>query len=230
MKEIPCDHVHPDLVNPVVRGLPGRRRRRAHDGDRADERGRGEEAHAVNRVAQARTEGGHQRACGSRAENPDAHHRDLHQRIRREQPLARDMAADRDRLGRREKAGDRAERNQDGIDLPERRREDEHDHESRPDQVARHERRLERPAIDEYAGERPQQREREHVGDLHARDLRRRAVHPERDDADDREKSQEVAEQADDLGIPDPAHHGDAEDLLEGHRRGDSVHRALNIT
>jgi len=50
---------------------------------------------------------------------------------------------------------------------------------------------------------------------LHPRQLRGRAVHAERHDADHREECEEVAEQADDLRKPDAADYDVREDLAE---------------
>ena len=47
--------------------------------------------------------------------------------------------------------------------------------------------------------------------DLHAGDLVRRAVHRERDDGDDGEQREQIAEQADDLRVPHAPHHVDAQ-------------------
>ena len=163
---------------------------------------------------------GHQRAGGGGADDPRTHHRHLHQRVRRHQPVGRNMAADRDRLRRPEEAGDAAQQAQHRVDLPHRRRHEQQQHETRAHEVARDERGLERPAIDEDAGQRAEQGQRQHVGDLDAGDLLGRAQHAIRDDTDDGKERKKVAEQADDLREPHPAHDGEVEHFAERHRRG----------
>ena len=93
------------------------------------------------------------------------------------------------------------------IDLPDRGRRNQQQRERGANQIARDQRRLDRPAIDEHAGDRADEDDRQHVGDLQPGQLRRRAVHAERHHGDHREQREEVAEQADDLRVPDAAHH-----------------------
>ncbi len=80
---------------------------------------------------------------------------------------------------------------------------------------------LERPAVDEDAGEDAEQGDGEQVGDLQAGDLLRGAVELEGEDADDGEEGEEVAEDGDDLGVPEAAHRGDAQD--GAHREGSAT-------
>ena len=215
----------------AVRGTArrGRRRRRAHDRHAADERRRRQEAEGVEGVTDVRPERGDERSRGRGADDAHAHHRELHERVGGHQAVGRDVAADRHRLRRREERGNDAEHAEDRVDLPHRRRDEEQADEPCPGQIARHERRLQRPPVHEHPRQRPEQREREHVGDLHAGDLRRRPVQPERYDRDHREERQEVAEQADDLRVPHAPHDGDLEDLLERQRRWGRRHRGAEI-
>ena len=221
-------HDEPHALRHVVQhGVHAAVRRRAlgplngfPPGDRhgPDEGGGREEADGIERVAQVRAKRRDERPGGRRTDDADPHHGDLHQRVRREQTLRRHVTPDRDRLRRSEKARHDAERDQDRVDLPQRRREQQQHHEPRADQIARHERGFELPSIDEHAGQRSEDREREHVRDLDAGHLRRRPVQVERHDADHREEREEVAEKADDLRVPHAAHDVELQDVAERHR------------
>jgi hypothetical protein len=120
---------------------------------------------------------------------------------------------DRDRLRRSEERRHATERGEHTVDLPERRRRNQQERKHRADQIARNQRRLDRPSIDEDTGNRADEDDRQHVGDLQPRQLRRRAVHAERHHGDDREQGEEVAEQTDDLRVEHAPHHRDAEDV-----------------
>ena len=78
--------------------------------------------------------------------------------------------------------------------------------------VARDHGGLEGPAVDEDSGDDAEDGDGEHVGDLDAGDLLGGGVELEGEDADDGEEREEVSEDGDDLGVPEAAHHGDAED------------------
>jgi len=170
--------------------------------------------------AGGRTERRDERPGGGRPDHARPHHRHLHQGVRRDQPVRRHVAADGDRLCRPEETRNTAERAQDHVDLPHRRRGEEQQHQPGADQIARHERRLQRPAIDEHARQRTEHRQRQHVGDLDTGDLARRPVHAIGDDADHGEQRQEVAEQAHHLRVPHAPHHRQPQHVAKRHRHG----------
>jgi hypothetical protein len=99
--------------------------------------------------------------------------------------------------------------------------EDEQQDEAGADGVARDHGWLERPAVDEDSGEDAEDGDGEHVGDLDAGDLLGGGVEFEGEDADDGEERQEVAEDGDDLRVPETAQHGDAKDLAHGEWSGE---------
>ena len=120
--------------------------------------------------------------------------------------------ADGDSLGRAEEAGDDADGGEDRVEVPRLTGEDEQKTEAGADGVAGDHGWLERPAVDEDSGHDAEHGDGEHVGDLDAGDLLGVGVEFEGEDADDGEEREEVAEDGDDLGVPEAAHHGDAED------------------
>lgn len=88
--------------------------------------------------------------------------------------------------------------------------------------------------VHEYTGDRADERERQDVGDGHGRDLDRRAVHPECDEADDAEQGEKIAEDAHELREPQRAERPELEDRLRlggraGGRGRRSSHRAINL-
>ena len=216
----PLLHVDPDLVDPVARRSRGRvQRRRPADHDRSDQRRRDEEADHVDDVADARRERGDDCAGRRGPDDAAAQEGELHERVRRQQAVHRHVRPDRHGLRRTEERRDAAERGEHDVDLPDGRRRNQQHRQHRADQVARDQRRLERPPIDEHAGNRADEHDRQHVGDLQPRQLRRRAVHAERHDGNHREQREEVPEQADDLREPHVAHHVDAQHVPERQRR-----------
>ena len=94
--------------------------------------------------------------------------------------------------------------------------EDEQQDEAGADGVAGDHGGFERPAVDEDSGDDAEDGDGEHVGDLDAGDLLGGGVEFEGEDADDGEEREEVAEDGDDLGVPEAAQHGDAEDRRHG--------------
>ncbi len=123
-----------------------------------------------------------------------------------------DGGADGDSLGGAEEAGDDADGGEHGVELPELRADHEEKHEAAADSVAADHGGLERPAVNKDAGDDAEDGDREQIGDLEVDDLLSGGVEAEGEDADDGEESEEVAEDGDDLGVPEPAHDGDAED------------------
>ena len=100
--------------------------------------------------------------------------------------------------------------------MPDLGGEDEQEAERRADGVARNHGGLEGPAVDEDSGHDAEDGDGEHVGDLDACHLLRGGVELEGEDVDDGEESEEVAEDGDDLGVPEAAQHGDAQDFAHG--------------
>src|SRR5579884_1984186 len=108
------------------------------------------------------------------------------------------------RLRWSEEARDRAHEHEDHIDMLEAGNEDQSQNENGADQVAGDHHTLHVPAINENAGERSNDGDRDDVGYHHVRDLQRRAVPAERDQVDHSKDSEEVTEDADPLREPKP--------------------------
>jgi len=130
--------------------------------------------------------------------------------------VERDCRADGDSLCRAEEAGDDADSSEDRVEVPELRGEDQQEAETGADGVAGDHGWLERPAVYEDSGEDAEHCDGKHVGDLDACDLLGVGVEVEGDDVDDGEEGEEVTEDGDDLGVPEAAHHGDAQDISHG--------------
>ena len=119
-------------------------------------------------------------------------------------------------LGWTEEAGDDADGGEDGIEVPNLGGENEQEAECSADEIARDQGRFQGPSVDEDTGEDPEHRDWNLVGDLDARDLLGGGVELVGEQADDGEESEEVAKVRNDLGIPEAAHDGNAEDLAHG--------------
>ena len=193
----------------------------ALDGKRRDERGRGKEACCVEPVAGVPAEEADQHACGGGAD--DAHHEHdlLHEGVGGAQTVEWDGVPDDDTLGRPEEAGDDADGGQDGVELPDLGGDEQEQAEEAADDVAGDEGGLERPAVDEDSGEDAEDGDGDEIGDGDAGDLLGGAVEAVGEESDDGEKGEEVAEVGDDLGVPEAAHDGDAQDFAHGEGVGD---------
>ncbi len=134
--------------------------------------------------------------------------------------MQRDGGADGDSLGGAEEGREDTDGGQDGVKGDERMGEKEESAENGAGEVRADQGGLEGPAIDKDAGQDAENGDGEEIGDLEAGDLLRVALEAEGEDADHGEKCEEIAKGGDDLGDPEPAHDGDAEDLAHAHGGG----------
>jgi hypothetical protein len=123
-----------------------------------------------------------------------------------------DGGADGDALGRTKEAGDDADGGQGGVEAVDIVDEEQKEAEAGADEVAGDEGGFYGPAVNEDAADDTDESDGKKVGDLDAGDLLRGGVEFEGHDGDDREESEEVAEGGDDLGVPEAAHGGEAQD------------------
>jgi len=180
--------------------------------------GGGEEAGCVEPIADLGPEGCDQHSGGGGAD--DAHHEHdlLHERVGGAQAVEGYGFANDDALRRPEEAGNDADGSQDQIEVPDLRGDEQEQAQKAADHVARDQRALEGPAVDEDSGEDAEDGDGYQVRDLDAGDLLGGGVKLEGEDSDDGEEGEEVAEVGDDLGVPEAAHGGDAQDFA--HRQG----------
>jgi len=178
---------------------------------REDDQGGADEAGGVKYVTADGTEGRDHEGGDGRADDAHAKHDLLHKRVGRAQAVQRNGRTYSDSLGGCEEAGDDADSSEDRVKVPGLTGEDEQKNEPGADGVARNHGWLQGPAVDKDSGQDAQHGDGEHVGDLDAGDLLGVGVELEGEDADNGEEREEVSEDGDDLGVPEAAQHGDAE-------------------
>ena len=187
---------------------------RCHQHPRDHERERVRiEADADRRVHQ-------QRRCNGSADNPHHEHHLLQQRLRRPQAVRRHKRADGHALRRPEDAGQHADRGQHHVVSPQAVHHDQQQHQHRADKIAGNQRPLQRPAIHKDAAHDAEQRNGQHVRDLHAGDLLRRGAQAKRQHGNHGEQCHKIAKGADDLRVPEMPHGADLQHGAHAHRVG----------
>ena len=193
---------------------------RFEEGNGGDEQSGAEEAGGVQDVTTDGTEGGDHEGGGGGSDDAHAEHGLLHEGVGRAESVEGNGGADGDTLGGAEEAGDDADGGEDEVEVPGTGGEDEQEDEAGAEGVAGDHGGLEGPSVYEDPGHDSEQGDGEHVGDLDAGDLLSSGVELEGEDSDDGEEGKEVAKDGDDLGEPEAAHHGDAQDGAHGEGLG----------
>ena len=187
-----------------------------HERDGKDEAGGSDEAGGVYEEAACRGEFDEQRG-ERRADDAHDEHDLLHEGLRGADAVERDGGTHGDLLRGAEDAGDDADGRERKIESPDAVAEDQKEAKRGADEIAGDEGGLERPAIDEDTRNGTEDRDGEHVGDLHAGDLLRGGPQREGHEVHHREERNEVTEGGDDLRIPEAAQGRDGEHRLHAH-------------
>ena len=174
----------------------------------------------VDAVAEPRSEVVDEHGRERAADDAHAHHHLLHERLRGALAVQRNGCANGDSLRGAEEAGDDADRREHDVEAPHAMNEEEAKAERGAKEVRGDERELDGPAINEHTAEDAEHRDGRHVSNLHAGDLLRGGVQVERHDDDDREQREEVAEDGNNLRVPEAPEDGDAHDLTHAHGGG----------
>lgn len=183
-----------------------------------DEGGGGEKADGVGDVADLFAEMRDDEGGGGAADDAHDEHDLLDERVGGAQTVERNGAADGYPLRRAEEARNDADGGEDGIEAVDVVDEDQHQDQAGTDKVAGDKGSLDGPAVDENAAENAKDSDGEEVGDLDSSDLLGCGVQLEGHDRDHGEQGKEVAEDGDDLGVPEAAHGGDTKDRAHGER------------